>query len=60
MTVGIEPLFPVFDGTNIWVPNFDNSVTVVRAKGALSGTVLGRRKPHHRISNQVNPCMEAP
>lgn len=39
--VGIDPQFPVFDGTNIWVPNFNsNSVTVVRASGALAGTVL--------------------
>jgi hypothetical protein len=36
--VGAFPLFPVFDGTNIWVPNsIDNSVTVVRAS---TGVVL--------------------
>ncbi len=33
--------FPVFDGTNLWVPNpHSNSVSVVRAVGALRGTVL--------------------
>ncbi len=36
--VGAFPLYPVFDGTNIWVPNsIDNSVTVVRAS---TGVVL--------------------
>lgn len=41
VTVGNTPGLPVFDGTNIWVPNHsDNSVSVVRAMGALSGTVL--------------------
>jgi hypothetical protein len=39
--VGNDPKFPAFDGTNIWVPNnASNSVTVVRATGSLSGTVL--------------------
>ena len=38
MTVGSVPNFPVFDGTNIWVPNSgDTTLTVVRA---TSGTVL--------------------
>ena len=38
LTVGKVPQFPVFDGTNIWVPNNDsNTVTVVRAS---TGTVL--------------------
>jgi DNA-binding beta-propeller fold protein YncE len=38
VTVGTQPNFPVFDGTNIWVPNkLSNSVTVVRAS---NGTVL--------------------
>jgi hypothetical protein len=32
VAVGNGPAAPVFDGTNIWVPNFsDNSVTVVQA-----------------------------
>ena len=32
VTVGSQPRFPVFDGTNIWVPNVSsNTVTVVRA-----------------------------
>lgn len=35
------PQYPAFDGTNIWVPNsLSHSVTVVRATGPLSGTVL--------------------
>lgn len=39
--VGGGPQSPVFDGMNIWVPNrFDNTITVVRAVGGLSGTVL--------------------
>jgi hypothetical protein len=39
--VGSFPHFPAFDGTNIWVPNFNsNTVTVVRATGGLAGTVL--------------------
>ena len=30
--VGTSPAFPVFDGANIWVPNYgDNSITVVQA-----------------------------
>jgi hypothetical protein len=39
--VGSSPRFPGFDGTNIWVPNqFSNSVSVIRASGGLTGTVL--------------------
>jgi hypothetical protein len=39
--VGDDPRFPAFDGTNIWVPNqASNTVSVVRATGALAGTVL--------------------
>lgn len=39
--VGSGPQYPAFDGTNIWVPNtLSHSVTVVRATGPLSGTVL--------------------
>lgn len=41
VNVGARPQHPAFDGINIWVPNFDGtSVTVVRATGGLSGTVL--------------------
>src|SRR5262249_2153288 len=41
VAVGRHPESPVFDGTNIWAPNNgDNTVTVVRAKGGLTGTVL--------------------
>lgn len=32
--VGNGPTYPVFDGTNIWVPNESNTVTVVRVKDA--------------------------
>lgn len=39
--VGDAARFPAFDGTNIWVPNeSSNTVSVVRAAGALAGTVL--------------------
>jgi hypothetical protein len=39
--VGAAPLFPAFDGANIWVPNLnDNSVTVVQAStGAVVATI---------------------
>ena len=41
--VGSEPQNPVFDGTNIWVPNFSsNTVTVVRAStAAVLATLTG-------------------
>jgi hypothetical protein len=36
VTVGNNPFFPVFDGTNIWVPNgVSNSITVVRASTGI-------------------------
>jgi hypothetical protein len=39
--VGSTPLYPAFDGTNIWVPNLSsNTVSVVRAAGGFAGTVL--------------------
>jgi hypothetical protein len=43
VTVGDHPFFPVFDGTNIWAPNFNSStVTVVRAStGAVLATLSG-------------------
>ena len=43
VTVGTFPLRPVFDGTNIWVPNANSStVTVVRAStGAVIATLSG-------------------
>jgi DNA-binding beta-propeller fold protein YncE len=43
VTVGDLPEFPVFDGTNIWVPNGNsNTVTVVRAStGAVITTLTG-------------------
>jgi hypothetical protein len=43
VTVGSSPGFPVFDGTNIWVPNSSsNTITVVRAStGAVLATLTG-------------------
>src|SRR5215471_1963006 len=43
VTVGNHPQFPVFDGTNIWVPNADSdSVSVVRASnGVVLATLTG-------------------
>ncbi len=43
VTVGGLPLFPIFDGTNIWVPNgSSNSVSVVSAStGAVVATLTG-------------------
>lgn len=43
LTVNVcdSPLYPAFDGTNIWVPNSgSDSVSVVRATGGLSGATL--------------------
>lgn len=43
VAVGVSPSFPAFDGTNIWVGHSDAEfpfVTVVRATGGLTGTVL--------------------
>src|SRR5262249_6098147 len=37
VNVGSQPQLPAFDGTNIWAPNGDNSVSVVRA---ATGTVV--------------------
>ncbi len=41
--VGVSPQFPVFDGSNIWVPNqFGPSVSVVRARdGMVLATLTG-------------------
>jgi len=43
VTTGVDPRRPIFDGTNIWVPNFvDNTVTVIRAAtGAVLSTLSG-------------------
>lgn len=38
--VGASPRIPAFDGTNLWVPGLSNTVSVVRARGALAGVVL--------------------
>ena len=41
VTVGADPRYPVFDGTNIWVPNSgSNSITVVQAStGSVVATI---------------------
>ena len=42
VTVGVNPIFPTFDGTNIWVPNEGGTVSVVRAStGAVLATLTG-------------------
>jgi hypothetical protein len=43
VTVGFNPYWPVFDGTNIWVPNYSSdSVSIVRASsGAVLRTLTG-------------------
>jgi hypothetical protein len=43
VTIGLAPAFPVFDGTNIWVPNLaDDSISVVAAStGAVVATLTG-------------------
>ena len=43
VTVGVGPRFPIFDGSNIWVPNSGGgSATVVRASnGAILATLTG-------------------
>jgi hypothetical protein len=43
VTLDTEPRYPVFDGTNIWVPNLSSgSITVVRASsGAIVATLTG-------------------
>src|SRR5262249_35182764 len=45
VTVGLGPQYPVFDGTNIWVPNSGGtSVSVVRpSTGAVLATLTGNR-----------------
>jgi hypothetical protein len=50
VSVGAIPESPVFDGTNIWVPNYaDNSITVVQAN---SGNVVATITSD--ASNQLN------
>jgi YVTN family beta-propeller protein len=50
VTVGGNPLFPAFDGTNIWVPNNnDNSISVVQAStGNVVATIVAD------ANNQLN------
>jgi|GEM_PF-199077 len=41
ITVGKGAGMPVFDGTNLWVPNlYDDTISVVRAVGGLRGAIL--------------------
>ncbi|HKF44787.1 MAG TPA: hypothetical protein VKG01_16935 [Thermoanaerobaculia bacterium] len=41
VTVGLNPYWPIFDGSNIWVPNHtSNSVSVVRASSGVVLTTL--------------------
>jgi hypothetical protein len=52
VTVGAVPVFPVFDGTNIWVPNKgSNSITVVQAS---TGDIV------HTISQDAFNMLDAP
>ncbi len=48
VSVGSTPRFPLFDGSNIWVPNFfSNSITVVRARdGVVLATLTGNGLDH--------------
>jgi YVTN family beta-propeller protein len=48
VTVGMGPFHPLFDGTNIWVPNSgSNSVSVVRASnGAVLATLTANGLDH--------------
>ncbi len=48
VTVGSFPMNPVFDGGNLWVPNFnDATVSVVRASnGAVLATLTGNGLDH--------------
>jgi DNA-binding beta-propeller fold protein YncE len=42
VNVGSNPQFPAFDGTNIWVPNANGTLSVVRAStGAIVATLSG-------------------
>ena len=52
--VNTAPQHPAFDGTNIWVPSILNSVNVVRATGALAGTVLATL-----TGNGLDGCQQA-
>jgi streptogramin lyase len=60
--VGLHPVFPAFDGKNIWVPNFgDSSLTVVRASdgavlqtfSAANGNQNGLSSPREVAINGV-------
>jgi hypothetical protein len=48
VTVGMNPVYPVFDGANIWVPNSgDNSITVVQASsGNVVATITADANNH--------------
>jgi DNA-binding beta-propeller fold protein YncE len=56
ISIGSLPLYPAFDGTNLWVPEFfSSSVTVVRAGGLFAGTVLAT----HTLNGLSNPQQAA-
>jgi len=48
VTVGTSPGFPLFDGTSVWVPNYQsNTVSVVRGStGAVLATLTGNGLAH--------------
>jgi hypothetical protein len=49
--VGSGPAFPVFDGSNLWVPNYlDNSVTVVRVRDGMVLATLTGNELNHPVS----------
>ena len=43
VTVGLKPVLPLFDGSNLWVPNYGGaSISIVRASsGAVLATLTG-------------------
>jgi hypothetical protein len=58
--VGNNPLYPVFDGTNIWVPNFNsNSITVVRVKDAQGNPLTSAFELTTLTGNGLNKSFTA-
>ena len=53
--VGGNPMTPVFDGTNIWVPNTFNSIAVVRAS---TGTIVATLTGNASTTRSPQPSME--
>src|SRR6185369_6515391 len=57
VAVGTSPLYPAFDGRNIWVPNnLSNSLTVVRAS---DGAVLKTFSAANGNANGLNSPTQA-